>query len=129
MSTTQIDEYSLKFDMGAFLKKTQFGNLIQSLLIPSLGILIFLLLWHVLAPKVVTSLGAVPGPIQVYGQFSALVDECKEEKIKETAFYERQDQRNAKKLEKDPNAKIKVRAYTGNPTFFSQILTRLWLVS
>ena len=41
--------------------------------------------------------------------------------LKEVAFYERQEKRNAIKLEKNPDATIKVRKYTGNPTFFDQI--------
>ncbi|WP_442784330.1 MULTISPECIES: ABC transporter permease [unclassified Cocleimonas] len=90
---------------------------------PILGVLIFLMLWSLLAPKVVTSLGAVPGPKQVYSQFEALVVEHKDERQKQVAFYERQETRNAKKLAKDPEATIKVRKYAGNPTFFDQIIT------
>lgn len=95
---------------------------------PTFGVLIFLILWSVLAPKVVTSLGAVPGPKQVYSQFSVLIDEHKAERNKEVAFYERQEKRNAKKLEKNPNAKVKIRAYAGNPTFFDQIFTSVYTV-
>ena len=90
---------------------------------PIIGVLIFLLLWSFLAPKVVTSLGAVPGPKQVYSQFSALVGEHKSERQKEVAFYKRQDVRNKKKLTSNPDAVVKVRKYAGNPTFFDQIIT------
>lgn len=107
---------------------TQIKNFFKATVTPIMGILIFLLLWNVLAPKVVTSLGAVPGPKQVYGQFLALVDEHKNERQKEVAFYERQEKRNAKKLAKDPNAKVKVRSYAGNPTFFDQIFTSIYTV-
>ncbi len=96
---------------------------------PISGIVIFLLLWSFLAPKVVTSLGAVPGPQQVYSQFSALVGEHQAEREKEKAFYKRQDDRNAKKLAKNPDAKIKVRKYAGNPTFFDQIITSILTVT
>ena len=54
-----------------------------------------------------------------------LQSEHQEERDKATAFYERQEKRNAKKLAKDPNAKVKIRPYTGKPTFFDQILTSL----
>ena len=70
----------------------------SSIAAPSAGIVIFLLLWAFLAPKVVTSLGAVPGPQQVYSQFTALVGEHKTEREKEVAFYKRQDDRNAKEV-------------------------------
>lgn len=105
--------------------KGDFKGLLTSFVTPIIGALIFLMLWAVFAPKVVTSLGAVPGPKQVYSQFLALVDEHKSERQKEVAFYERQDARNAKKIAKDPNAKIKVRGYAGNPTFFDQIMTSI----
>ena len=92
---------------------------------PVIGVFIFLMLWSFLAPKVVTSLGAVPGPQQVYSQFSALVDEHKNERQKEVAFNERQRIRNEKKLAKNPDAKVKIRKYAGNPTFFDQIITSI----
>ena len=47
------------------------------------------------------------------------------ERDKEVRFYERQEKRNAKKLAKDPNAKVKIRPYTGKPTFFDQIFTSI----
>ena len=105
--------------------KTDFKAFFTNFATPILGVLVFLMLWSVLAPKVVTSLGAVPGPKQVYSQFQALVVEHKEERQKQVAFYERQDTRNAKKLAEDPNATIKVRKYAGNPTFFDQIITSI----
>jgi len=103
----------------------QLKNIFNSFGVPIIGVLIFLLLWSMLAPKVVTSLGAVPGPKQVYSQFTALIDEHKSERGKEAAFYERQEKRNAAKLEKNPDAEIKIRSYTGNATFFDQIITSI----
>ena len=44
------------------------------------------------------------------------------------AFYERQEKRNAAKLAKDPDAKVKIRDYTGKPTFFDQIGTSVFTV-
>ncbi len=105
--------------------KEDFKAFFTSFATPILGVLIFLMLWSFLAPKVVTSLGAVPGPKQVYSQFQALVVEHQDERQKQVAFYERQETRNAKKLAKDPDATIKVRKYAGNPTFFDQIITSI----
>jgi len=102
---------------------------IKAMTIPLIGILIFLGIWQMGAPKIVTSLGAVPGPTQVFQQFVGLVDEHKEAREKEAAFIKRQEVRNAKKLEKDPNAVVKIRAYTGKATFFDQIWTSLLTVS
>lgn len=108
--------------------KQQLQELVKMVGIPMLAILIFLGMWHVGAAKVVTSLGQVPGPVQVWEQASNLIDEHYVEREKEVKFHERQDVRNAKKLAKNPDAVIKVRSYTGKETFFDQILTSLWTV-
>jgi len=102
---------------------------IKIMTVPLIGIFIFLGIWQLGAPKIVTSLGAVPGPVQVFQQFVGLVEEHQEARDKEAAFIKRQEVRNAKKLEKDPNAEVKIRAYTGKATFFDQIWTSLLTVS
>ena len=103
-------------------------EIVRSLLLPFIAMLVFLGLWSASASQVHTSLGTLPGPAAVYQQATILVDEHFAERDKEVAFYERQEIRNAKKLEKDPEARIKVRPYTGKPTFFDQILTSLFTV-
>tara|TARA_R110002049_G_scaffold144478_3_gene306738 strand:- start:1778 stop:2800 length:1023 start_codon:yes stop_codon:yes gene_type:complete len=108
--------------------KQQLQSLAMMIGIPLLAMIIFLGLWHVGAAKVVTSLGQVPGPVQVWEQASILIDEHYIEREKEAKFHERQDVRNAKKLAKDPNAEVKHRPYTGKETYFDQILTSLWTV-
>lgn len=100
-------------------------SLIRTLIIPVVGVLIFLAVWHIGASQVQTSLGTLPGPAQVWTQFTGLIQEHQQEREKETAFYERQEQRNAKKLAKNPDAIVKMRPYTGSPTFFEQIVTSL----
>jgi nitrate/nitrite transport system permease protein len=108
--------------------KQQLQDLVKMIGIPMLAMIIFLGLWHVGAAKVVTSLGQVPGPVEVWKQASILIDEHYIEREKEVKFHERQDVRNAKKLAKDPNAEVKERPYTGRQTYFDQILTSLWTV-
>ena len=90
-----------------------------------MAIVLFLGLWAWLAPKVQTSLGALPGPVQVWQQVENLWSDHAAERDKERAFYERQQKRNAEILAKDPNAEIKIRPYTGKPTFVDQIFTSL----
>jgi nitrate/nitrite transport system permease protein len=92
---------------------------------PVIALVIFLGLWSISASQVQTSLGQLPGPQAVLKQAGNLVDEHVAEREKEKAFYERQEKRNAKKLEKDPDAKVKIRPYTGKPTFFDQIVTSI----
>lgn len=100
----------------------------KKLMIPLSALLLFLLIWELGASQIKTSLGLVPGPIEVSKQFSNLIVEHNEERAKADAFYERQEKRNAKKLAKNPDAKVKIRTYTGKPTFFDQIFTSLGTV-
>ena len=102
-----------------------YSQFFKSLLFPLIAIVLFLGLWSVSAQRVQTSLGTLPGPVAVFEQASNLVDEHFAERDKEAAFYQRQEKRNAAKLAKDPEAKVKIRGYTGKPTFFDQILTSL----
>jgi len=107
----------------------QLVELRQVLLVPLAGIVAFLLLWGVLAPQVKTSLGAVPGPAQVWHQAVNLYDDHLAERGKEAAFEARQAERN-RKLEAEGKAdQVKWRAYTGKPTYLDQILTSLKTVA
>ena len=105
------------------------GTLIKTLALPAFGIVVFLLLWQLVANNIITSLGQFPGPNQVWEQSNNLLSEHQRERNKETAFYERQEKRNAKKLAKNPDAKVKIRAYTGKATFADQIGTSLLTVA
>ena len=99
--------------------------MIRALLLPLIAMSIFLGVWSASAAQVQTSLGQLPGPADVYKQASNLYDEHIAERDKEAAFYARQEERNAKKLEANADAEIKVRSYTGKATFFDQIITSL----
>jgi nitrate/nitrite transport system permease protein len=104
-------------------------NRSRVLLFPLIGILCFLMMWHLAARQVETSLGTLPGPVQTFEQFKNLAVEHVEEREKAEAFVERQEKRNAAKLAKNPDAKVKIRPYTGKPTFFDQIGTSLITVA
>ncbi|WP_050922715.1 ABC transporter permease [Vibrio harveyi] len=107
----------------------QVVNRSRLVLLPVIGLLIFLVMWHLAAREVQTSLGTLPGPVQTFQQFSNLVDDHWQEREKEQAFIERQEKRNAAKLAKNPDAEVKIRPYTGKPTFFDQIITSLVTVT
>jgi len=104
-------------------------SFVEGLLLPLIGIVLFLSVWQVGAGKIVTSLGQFPGPVQVWEQVQNLGAEHVREREKEDAFYQRQEERNAKKLEKNPDATIKWRKYTGKDTFLDQIVTSLVTVA
>jgi len=93
--------------------------------VPLVSIGLFLFLWANTAPMVKTSLGNIPGPGQVWEQTLNLYDDHVRERAKEVKFYDRQEKRNAAKLAENPDAKIKIRTYTGKPTYFDQIITSL----
>ncbi|WP_136656746.1 ABC transporter permease [Nitratireductor sp. XY-223] len=105
--------------------REQMKELQRALLIPLAGILVFLAAWGMLAPQVQTSLGAIPGPVQVWEQAINLVADHNNERAKAAAFYERQEKRNAKLEAEGKAEKVKWRDYTGKPTYFDQILTSL----
>jgi nitrate/nitrite transport system permease protein len=101
---------------------------LQALLLPALGIVAFLLLWQFSAARIETSLGQFPGPTQVWEQVKGLALEHRQERDKQAAFYQRQEERNAKELAADPDFVPKQRSYTGKPTFVDQIATSLLTV-
>src|SRR5690242_13111560 len=93
--------------------------------VPLVAIGLFLAIWAGLAPKVHTSLGGLPGPQQVAQQAANLWADHLAERAKQRAFLERQDKRNAEIRAADPKAQVKIRPYTGKPTFLDQIATSL----
>ncbi len=97
----------------------------RALLLPLLGMLVFVFAWHLAARNIDTSLGKFPGPAQVYEQSVGLIADHQRERSREAAFMERQEKRNAAALAKDPSAEVRLRDYTGKPTFVDQIGTSL----
>jgi nitrate/nitrite transport system permease protein len=106
----------------------QFAEIRKLLLVPLAGILLFLVAWGVLAPKVQTSLGAIPGPVEVYYAAGDLWQDYLDERAKAAAFYAHEDERNAKLIADGRAADVKHRAYTGSPTYIDQIETSLLTV-
>lgn len=105
-----------------------FYQAIQALLLPLIGLLLFLAIWNGVAKSIDTSLGQFPGPAQVWEQGGALIDEHIAQREKADAFYLRQEQRNAARMAQDPSYVPKLREFTGAPTFFDQIWTSLYTV-
>lgn len=101
---------------------------VPKLLMPVVGILLFLAMWNGVAKSIDTSLGQFPGPAQVWEQTVTLIDEHQVQREKAEAFYVRQEERNAQRLAQDPGYEAKIRPFTGAPTFFDQIWTSLYTV-
>ncbi|WP_197063440.1 ABC transporter permease [Novosphingobium malaysiense] len=99
---------------------TKFG---KGLIAPVLGIVAFLALWAALAPQVDTSLGALPGPVEVAEQGVALFDEWQASNEAKAEFYAAQDARIA------AGTQAMAFDYAGPPTFLDQVFTSLETVA
>jgi nitrate/nitrite transport system permease protein len=108
--------------------REQFKDILHQIGIPVLAFAAFLVIWSVLASGVQTSLGAIPGPSQVWEEGIGLIDEHYAERDKAAAFYERQEKRKAERLAEDPKAEVTIRQWTGKPTYLDQIVTSLYTV-
>jgi len=104
--------------------KTFFGGL----LLPAVGLIVFVGLWSLVAKSVDTSLGKFPGPTAVYLQAKVLIGEHYEQADKADAFYQRQQARNEKRAAQDSTYIPRIREFTGAPTYFQQIWTSLYTV-
>ena len=93
--------------------------------IPVLAFALFLFLWGQGASKIETSLGTIPGPVQVADQAKALWADHRAQREKADAFYARQKERNAKLSAEGKADRVKWREYTGSPTYIDQIWTSI----
>lgn len=117
LGTTNVNEFKKKFVI--------FHGYAKPILLPVIGMLIFLFLWTLAANSINTSLGKFPGPSAVATQMGNLYNEHNAERDKADAFYQRQEDRNTQRLAKDPTYTPKIRKYTGKETFLDQIITSL----
>lgn len=102
-------------------------NLLKEVWPPILGIGGFLVLWSVLAPRVDTQIGQLPGPAQVWDAAVGLYDAWQADRAAEAAFYAQQDADNAARIAAgEPTVDF---AYTGQPTFVDQIWTSIRTVT
>ena len=101
----------------------------KALIAPLIGIVAFLALWAVLAPQVDTSLGALPGPVEVAEQGVGLFEEWSAAKDAEAQFYAQQDASNAAAVASGNPGAVHHFDYAGAPTFLDQIFTSLKTVA
>ncbi|MBL4739849.1 MAG: ABC transporter permease [Sneathiella sp.] len=109
--------------------KEQGRELWQTFFIPMIGMAFFIGAWALLAPQVKTSLGTIPGPMQVIEQVDFLIKDHQREREKEEAFHKRVEVHNLKLIAAGKADKAKPRRYTGKPTYFDQIITSVKTVA
>ena len=93
--------------------------------VPVLAIIAFLSVWAALAPTVQTSLGAVPGPAQVWAEAVNLHQDARAKAAKEATFMARLDERNQRLIDAGRADEVKNIAYTGSPSYYAQIWTSI----
>ncbi|MEL6583720.1 MAG: ABC transporter permease [Pseudomonadota bacterium] len=108
--------------------KTNAQEIWRLLGVPIVAIAVFLMLWGTLAPRVQTSLGAIPGPAAVWEQVEVLHGEAQSTWESEREFYERLNARNQALIDAGHADRVRERVYTGAPTYYSQIWTSLQTV-
>ena len=111
--------------LGESLTPGQLAATGRQMLLPLIGILVFVGFWHLAAPQVDTSLGSFPGPAQVWEQSGQLWQEHVNQRERADKFIAMQEERNARILADNPEAEVRIRNYPGAPTFPDQILTSL----
>ncbi|HEY6511666.1 MAG TPA: ABC transporter permease [Burkholderiaceae bacterium] len=100
-------------------------SMMLALVVPALALALFLGLWAAAAPRIQTSLGAVPGPVQVLEQAHALWADHVAERGKRAEFLARQAERNKQRQAADPAYQPRQFEWTGKPTYIDQIVTSL----
>lgn len=105
--------------------RAQTKEIWRLLAVPILAICAFLLLWATLAPQVQTSLGAVPGPAQVWKEVISLHEDAVAKAEKRVKFEEMVHKRNQKLIASGQADKVKDIGYTGAPSYYEQIWTSI----
>lgn len=97
-----------------------------SMLIPAVAMALFVGLWAFAASQIETSIGRVPGPVQVAGAARMLFDEHRAERAKAVAFETRMEEQ--RRVAEAAGRPWKERRYAGAPTFADQVRTSLLTV-
>ncbi|WP_339109161.1 ABC transporter permease [Thioclava sp. GXIMD4216] len=105
--------------------RTQGREIWKLLGVPVLAIVAFLVAWGTLAPKVQTSLGAIPGPVAVWDEAVSLNNDALAKAAKEHQHNERVAARNEKLIAAGKADQVKDIPYTGAPSYYDQIWTSI----
>lgn len=106
----------------------QLKEIWRLLAVPLIAIFAFLALWGTLAPQVQTSLGAIPGPAQVWSEAVLLHQDAVAKAEKEAEFNDRVEKRNERLIAQGKADQVKVIPYTGAPSYYDQIWTSIQTV-
>ncbi len=102
---------------------------VGDLLPPILGIAAFLLLWAIIAPRIDTRVGSLPGPVEVFDAGRGLYSEWQARGVAEDAFYAAQDVQNAEFIAAGTPELVRDFEFPAPPSFPQQIWTSLQTVA
>lgn len=105
--------------------KKRLGNLI----LPLLGIAGFLLVWAIIAPRINTRVGSLPGPVEVFDAGRDLFDEWMATREARAEFFANQDANNAAAVAAGTPELVQNFEFNGPPSFPQQIWTSLQTVA
>ncbi|SFG73778.1 nitrate/nitrite transport system permease protein [Palleronia marisminoris] len=105
--------------------RAQASEIWKLLGVPLLAMAGFLTLWAVLAPQVQTSLGAVPGPAQVWSEAVGLHEDAVRTGERRAQFETMVDQRNQQLIEAGRADEVQAVGFTGAPSYYQQIRTSI----
>ena len=105
--------------------RAQLRDIWRLLGVPLLSIAVFVALWATLAPMVQTSLGAIPGPLDVVAEAASLHRDAMGKADKKAAFYAQLDERNQRLVAEGRADEVKQMTFTGAPSYYDQIVTSI----
>ncbi len=105
--------------------RAQLRDVWRLLGVPLLSISVFLVLWSTMAPRVVTSLGAIPGPAAVWQEAKGLHADAVNTWDKQADFNARLAERNQRLIDAGRSEEVRSIAFTGSPTYYGQIWTSI----
>ena len=105
--------------------RAQASEIWKLLGVPLLAVAGFLTLWAVLAPQVQTSLGAVPGPAQVWSEAVGLHEDAVRTGEKRAQFEAMVEQRNQRLVDAGRADEVRNVGFTGAPSYYQQIRTSI----
>ena len=108
--------------------RAQVKEIWRLLCVPIFAIAAFLVLWGTLAPTVQTSLGAVPGPQQVWTEAVNLHEDAQAKAEKREKHEARVEKRNERFIANGQPEKVKEIPFTGAPSYYQQIWTSIQTV-
>lgn len=105
--------------------RAQMSEIWRLLAVPLIAIAAFLMLWGTLAPKVQTSLGAIPGPAAVWEEAVNLHEDAVRKGESRAKHEERVEARNQRFIDNGQPERVKDIPYTGAPSYYEQIGTSI----